>query len=101
VDDGRVEVRLLYFDDCPNWHHAQARLREALADLEPPVQVRYELVRTPEDAERAGFRGSPTILINGRDPFAAPEDPVGLACRIYRTRTVWSRRRPSSSCAKR
>jgi hypothetical protein len=80
-----VNVRLLYFDDCPNWRQAEARLLEALADLETPVQVGYQLVRTPEEAERSGFRGSPTILIDGRDPFASPEDPVGLACRIYRT----------------
>jgi hypothetical protein len=46
--------------------------------------VTYELVSTPEQAERAGFRGSPTILVNVRDPFAGPDDPVGLSCRIYR-----------------
>jgi hypothetical protein len=85
VDDGGVEVRLLYFDDCPNWRHADTRLREALADRETPVEVGYQLVRSAEEAERAGFRRSPTILINGRDPFASPGDPVGLACRIYRT----------------
>ena len=76
---------MLYFDDCPNWRHADTRLREALADRETPVEVGYQLVRSAEEAERAGFRRSPTILINGRDPFASPGDPVGLACRIYRT----------------
>ena len=76
---------MLYFDDCPNWRQAEARLMEALADLDTPVAVRYQLVRSAEEAERAGFRGSPTILINGRDPFASPGDPVALACRIYRT----------------
>jgi hypothetical protein len=24
-------------------------------------------------------------MIDGRDPFASPGDPVGLACRIYHT----------------
>jgi hypothetical protein len=80
-----VEVRLLYFDDCPNWRHADARLRAALADIDAPVEVGYQLVRSTEEAESTGFPGSPTILINGRDPFASPGDPVGLACRIYRT----------------
>jgi hypothetical protein len=80
-----MDVRLLYFDDCPNWRLAEARLNEALAliDEERPV-VTYQLVNTPEDAERSGFRGSPTILVNGADPFAAPDDPVGLSCRLYR-----------------
>jgi hypothetical protein len=80
-----VDVRLLYFEDCPNWRLAEARLNEVLTDLGVDVPgLTYELVTTPEQAERAGFRGSPTILVNGRDPFADPADPVGLSCRLYR-----------------
>jgi hypothetical protein len=79
-----MELRLLYVEDCPNWRLADARLREALAGLgEVAATVSYQLVRTPEEAERAGFRGSPTILVNGRDPFARPDEPVGLSCRLY------------------
>ena len=80
-----MDVRLLYFDDCPNWRLAETRLNEALVGLgdEAPT-VTLELVTTPEEAERAGFRGSPTILVNGRDPFAGPGDPVALSCRMYR-----------------
>jgi hypothetical protein len=36
-------------------------------------------------AVRLGFRGSPTLLIDGHDPFASERDSVGLACRVYRT----------------
>ena len=80
-----MDVRLLYFEECPNWHLAESRLREALADWgEEAPSVPLEMVSTPEQAERAGFRGSPTILVNGRDPFADPTDPVGLSCRVYR-----------------
>jgi hypothetical protein len=80
-----MDERLLYFDDCPSWRLAEARLSEALAAFgDERPEVTYELVSTPEQAERAGFRGSPTILVNGRDPFAGPDDPVGLSCRIYR-----------------
>ena len=25
------------------------------------------------------------MLVDGRDPFADPDAPVGLACRLYRT----------------
>jgi hypothetical protein len=32
-----------------------------------------------------GNRGSPTVLIDGEDPFADPDAPVGLACRVYPT----------------
>lgn len=37
------------------------------------------------EAERAHFTGSPAFLPDGRDPFAEPDHPLGLACRTYRT----------------
>ncbi len=42
-------------------------------------------VTSAEQADAVGFRGSPTILVDGADPFADPDAPTGLACRIYRT----------------
>jgi hypothetical protein len=83
-----VDVTLLYFDDCPNWQVADERLRQALALAgRDDVRVERRLVVTSEQAEAAGFRGSPTVLINGRDPFAEPDAPVGLSCRVYGTAT--------------
>lgn len=79
-------MRLVYFEDCPSWRLAESRLAEALVGLgRGPSAITHQLVATPEEAEAAGFRGSPTILVNGRDPFAGPNDPVGLSCRIYRS----------------
>jgi len=82
-----MQVKVLYFEDCPNWQVADARLREALnaAGLAAEVEVTYQAVETPEEAELVGFRGSPTILLDGRDPWADEDGPVGLSCRIYRT----------------
>jgi hypothetical protein len=80
-----MDVTLLYFDGCPNWTLARDRLREVMprAGLdERPLT--YRRVETPEDAETC-FRGSPTILIDGRDPFGGESAPVGLACRYYET----------------
>jgi hypothetical protein len=81
-----VDVTVLYFDGCPNWQVADERLREALklADRDD-VRVEHRLVSTPEEAQAAGFRGSPTVLVNGQDPFADPDAPVGLSCRVFRT----------------
>ncbi|MEU3552403.1 hypothetical protein [Streptomyces longwoodensis] len=45
------------------------------------------MVGDQAEAERSGFTGSPTILMNGRDPFAEPGAVPSLACRIYRTPT--------------
>jgi len=81
-----VEITLHYFDGCPNWRTAGARVREVLdATGRSDIPVTHEKVETPEEAERLGFVGSPTLLVDGRDPFATPGAPVGLACRIYRT----------------
>jgi hypothetical protein len=81
-----VDVTVLYFDGCPNWQVAEERLREALrlAGRED-VRVEHRLVNTPEEAEAVGFRGSPTVLVNGQDPFAEPDAPAGLSCRVFRT----------------
>jgi hypothetical protein len=78
-----MNVTLLYFDGCPNWAVADERLRTLEAELGFSVERRG--VDTIERAEEVGFRGSPTILIDGRDPFARGDEPVGLSCRIYQT----------------
>jgi hypothetical protein len=80
----RVGVR--YFDGCPNWRVAEERLRTVLAELgSPDVEVELEQVETFEQAEAVAFRGSPTVLVDGQDPFLDEAAPVGLMCRIYRT----------------
>jgi hypothetical protein len=81
-----MQITLRYFDGCPNWRVAEERLLEALGEPGgPEATISYERVETPEDAGRLGFRGSPTLLVDGDDPFAEDDAPVGLACRIYRT----------------
>jgi hypothetical protein len=80
-----MQITLQYFDDCPNWRVADERLRAALDAVGRSDPIDYVRVVTDEDAERLQFRGSPTILIDGRDPFGVPGSAVGLACRIYRT----------------
>ncbi len=79
-----MDVTLLYFDDCPNWLVANAHL-DALLLENPGLSITRHIVDTPEEAERTRFRGSPSILVDGVDPFADPEDPVGLSCRVYQT----------------
>lgn len=79
-----MEITLQYFDDCPNWRVADDRLRQALSDLgRGDEAIRYQPVETPEQAEGVGFGGSPTILVDGVDPFADPGGPAGFACRVY------------------
>ena len=77
-------VTLLYFDDCPNWKIVDGHLR-ALVDEIPGLEIDRVEVTTPEDAQRLEFRGSPSILIDGVDPFADPDAPLGLSCRLFQT----------------
>ena len=80
-----MTVTLLYFPGCPNWRTADANLRAALEEAGTDVAVHRRVVDTVEEAERQGFLGSPTVLIDGRDPFAEPGAIPGLSCRVYRT----------------
>ena len=80
-----MRIQLLYFDECPNWQVADERLREALAAVGSSTEVERVLVATAEEAEAWDFHGSPSILVDGEDPFAEPGAPVGLACRLYRS----------------
>lgn len=79
-----MEVTLQYFDGCPNWNEADARL-ETLRSEGMDLVIRRQLIDSPEAAEAHRFRGSPTILINGVDPFADADAPFGLSCRVYVT----------------
>ena len=78
-----MKLELLYFDECPNWRTAAERL-DAIAARRGLV-VQRRLVTTPEEAEAERFRGSPTILVDGRDLFATGDESFGLACRVYQT----------------
>lgn len=79
-----MDIALLYFDGCPNWKLADERLAAIAAERSGATVTRH-LVETVDEAERLGFRGSPSILVNGVDVFADDDDGVGLSCRVYRT----------------
>jgi hypothetical protein len=80
-----VEIDLLYVSDCPNRTLARHVVDLALARTRLTAIVREREVRSGEEAERLGMRGSPTILIDGKDPFASGADPAALSCRLYRS----------------
>lgn len=79
-----MDITLQYFDGCPNWKVADERLMVLAAEHSDSVVTRQR-VDTADEAERVGFHGSPSILINGIDVFADASTPVGLACRRYMT----------------
>jgi hypothetical protein len=78
-----VELTVLTVPDCPHRDLLEQRLEQALAGRQATI-VRRE-IRDADDARRYGLRGSPTLLIDGTDPFAADGGPAALACRLYRS----------------
>ena len=80
-----MEVTLAYFDGCPHWRAADENVRTALNQSGILADLRYRRVATVEDAERLRFTGSPTVLIDGVDPFSEQAAPFGLSCRLYPT----------------
>jgi hypothetical protein len=81
-----LRVTLRHFDGCPHWRTAHERLRQALREEGlSHVEPILERLETPDEAERLRFVGSPTILVNGRDPFAGIDESFGMSCRVYQT----------------
>lgn len=83
-----MNVELLWWEGCPSTERALAAVREALSELDlSGVEVRMREIATDDDARDAGFVGSPTILIDGKDLVpAADDEQIGLSCRVYRRR---------------
>lgn len=82
-----MRVELLYLDGCPHWRLAQDRLRQALLLTgRPEVAVRLREVTTVVEAAERRFSGSPTILVDGSDPFdTGGSDRPSMTCRLYPT----------------
>jgi len=81
-----MKITIQYFDGCPHWKLADERIRHVLRDLSSDdVTLEYQLIDSPETADRLGFHGSPTILIDGWDPFVTGIEQAGMSCRVFRT----------------
>jgi hypothetical protein len=82
-----VDVTLLVIEGCPHADAAAANLTAALAQAGVGEAVVAQVViASARDASTLEFRGSPTVLLDGRDPFAgdAPRS-FEVSCRVYLT----------------
>jgi hypothetical protein len=80
-----VRLRLLVIEDCPNALPAADLVAGVLDELGSGAVVPVEVVRDQESAERLGFLGSPTLLVDGVDPFRVDGGVPAVACRVYAT----------------
>ena len=76
-------IQILHVPGCPGARALGARLSQLLA-TRPDTEVTWHVVATEDDAGRLGMTGSPTMLADGTDPFAAPGLMPSLSCRVYR-----------------
>lgn len=95
-----MELTLLTVPACPNATAFEERLATALAGR-PDTAVRRREVADEREAAEAGMHGSPTLLIDGVDPFAAPGQPPSLSCRLYRDATGRTEGAPSVEALRR
>jgi hypothetical protein len=75
-----VNVIPLHVEQGPNFKPLMEELNDPLAGR-GDVAVTAPLVRSAGEAQLVGFPGSPTILIEGQDPFPSTAGHVGLRCR--------------------
>ena len=78
-----MDLTLLAVPDCPNAPVLEERLAAVLAGRDG-VSVSREIISSESEAARWGMHGSPTLLIDGTDPFAEPGQRPSLSCRLYR-----------------
>lgn len=81
-----MKIEILHVPDCPHLRLLGDRLEQALdADPAPGRHTITHVVVTDLDAAVAtGMTGSPTLLVDGTDPFAEPGSAASVSCRLYR-----------------
>ncbi|MFF3538065.1 hypothetical protein ACFYXP_29520 [Streptomyces sp. NPDC002466] len=77
-----MRITVLTVPDCPNDPLAQERIAAALEGR--AAEVELVEVRDEAEAARWGMSGSPTVLLDGVDPFAPAAAAPSVSCRLYR-----------------
>lgn len=81
-----MKIDVLSVPDCPNHPIAVARIVQALvAAGVTDAEIVERVITNDTCAESLGMHGSPTILIDGCDPFDKAGTRPSMSCRLYRT----------------
>ena len=78
-----MHIAILHVPDCPNLDLARSRVLAALDQTGVEASVRVVLVAGPTAADELGMHGSPTIAIDGHDPFDHDQGRGSMSCRLY------------------
>jgi hypothetical protein len=80
-----VKLEILHIPDCPKVALLERRIGEAMAGQKIQATITHRVLATPAAAAEAGMTGSPTLLLDGKDPFFESGLVAGMSCRIYPT----------------
>ncbi|MFE6903530.1 alkylmercury lyase [Streptomyces sp. NPDC057717] len=78
----RMRITVLTVPECPNAPLAMERVTAALAGRAAEVELME--IHDLTQAVELGMNGSPTILLDGVDPFAPAAAAASVSCRLYR-----------------
>ena len=76
-----MRIELLYFEGCLGGPETLKGIERVVAEAGLGAEVVPVEVG---DGSHAGFSGSPTVLVDGEDPFPAAHVDT-LSCRLYKT----------------
>jgi hypothetical protein len=91
-----MRLVVLAVPDCPSARLLDQRLTRALEGRRD-ITISRHVVTDQDQAARLGMRGSPTVLVDGIDPFGGPGQQASVSCRLYRHRSGRSDGAPSVS----
>jgi hypothetical protein len=72
-----LKLHVLMTPGCGHGQQTLALVRDVASKLAPAARIEATEIRTMEEAELYGFRGSPTVLVNGVD-IEGPGGPGDL-----------------------
>jgi hypothetical protein len=79
-----MHIEILHVPDCPHLRLARSRVSIALERIGTAASVDEICVTSPKVADELGMHGSPTITIDGSDPFDHGQGEGSMSCRLYR-----------------
>lgn len=78
-----MHIAILHVPDCPSLDLTRSRVAAALAQTGVEASVEEVLVAGRREADEMGMHGSPTITIDGHDPFDHDQGRGSMSCRLY------------------
>ena len=81
-----MKIEILYFKDCPSYKKAYELVEQIINENNVDAKIEFVLITKDMDAEKLKFRGSPTILIDGKDIDSGTKESFGFGCRLYDTK---------------